>query len=108
LASAKRRGVKLGGRRRKNVGKDDKGSPIYGDVVNGSAKGRAAARKALRERADARAAEIAPVIAELQAMGITSLRAIAVVLNAKRIPTARGEGLWQPAQVARILDRLDE
>jgi DNA invertase Pin-like site-specific DNA recombinase len=106
LASAKRRGVKLGGRRRKIIGTDAKGKPIYGDVANGSAKGRAAARKALQERAESRAADIAPVIAQLLASGITSLRAIAVYLNAKRIPTARGEGLWQPAQVARVLERL--
>jgi DNA invertase Pin-like site-specific DNA recombinase len=106
LASAKRRGVQLGGRRRKIIGTDAKGKPIYGDVANGSAKGRAAARKALQERAESRAADIAPVIAQLLASGITSLRAIAVALNAKRIPTARGEGLWQPAQVARVIERL--
>ena len=38
LAAAKRRGKKLGGLRRKIVGKDAKGKPIYGDVAKGSAK----------------------------------------------------------------------
>jgi hypothetical protein len=35
LAAAKKRGKKLGGLRRKIVGKDAKGRPIYGDVVSG-------------------------------------------------------------------------
>jgi DNA invertase Pin-like site-specific DNA recombinase len=36
LAAAAKRGKKLGGRRRKVVGKDAKGKPIYGEVANGS------------------------------------------------------------------------
>jgi DNA invertase Pin-like site-specific DNA recombinase len=36
LAAAKRHGVKLGGRRRKIIGEDAKGKPIYGKVANGS------------------------------------------------------------------------
>jgi len=107
LASAKRRGVQLGGRRRKIVGTDAKGKAIYGDVANGSAKGRAAARKALQQRTAARAADLGPIIRELQAAGATSLRAIAASLNEKRIPTARGNGEWSAVQVARVLDRLD-
>jgi hypothetical protein len=60
-----------------------------------SAKTRAKAYKAL-----------APIFAELQAAGATSLRAIAAGLNDRGIPTARGEGKWRPAQVARVLARL--
>jgi len=52
-------------------------------------------------RASARAADIAPTIAELQAAGATSLRQIAAGLNAKGIPTARGEGEWTVLQVKR-------
>jgi DNA invertase Pin-like site-specific DNA recombinase len=90
LAAAKRRGVKLGGNR----------------GVTPSAKMHAASKKALQARADARAADIAPAIAELRAAGARSLQAIANGLNAKRIPTARGNGDWTPTQVMRVLDRL--
>jgi DNA invertase Pin-like site-specific DNA recombinase len=69
-------------------------------------KDRAAARKALRERSAARATDLAPIISELRANGVTSLRAIAAALNARGIPTARGEGEWQSAQVKRVLDQL--
>jgi hypothetical protein len=49
---------------------------------------------ARQQRASARAADIAPTIAELQADGATLLRQIAAGLNAKDISTARGEGTW--------------
>jgi hypothetical protein len=66
---------------------------------------RAASKAALNKRADARAADIAPVIAELRATGATSLRAIATGLNEKGIPTSRGSGEWSAVQVARVLRR---
>jgi DNA invertase Pin-like site-specific DNA recombinase len=91
LAAAKRRGVKLGGNR----------------GVKPTAKMQKASTAALQARADARAADIGPTIKELQAAGATSLRAIADRLNAKRIPTARGEGEWTATQVMRVLERLD-
>jgi DNA invertase Pin-like site-specific DNA recombinase len=89
LAAAKRRGTKLGG---------DRG-------VVPSKKTRALAVEALQARADAKAADLAPVIKELQAAGKTSLRAIAAGLNEQGIPTARG-GEWSSAQVMRVLERL--
>ncbi|MFY9953932.1 recombinase family protein [Bradyrhizobium sp.] len=49
---------------------------------------------------------MAPTIAELQASGATSLRAIAAALNDRGIPTSRGDGTWSAVQVARVLDRL--
>jgi hypothetical protein len=64
------------------------------------------AAQALQARADAKAADLAPIIAELQAAGKTSLRAIAAGLNDQGIPTARG-GEWSSPQVMRILERLD-
>lgn len=106
LAQARKRGVKLGGRRRKVIGKHANGKPIYGDVANGSDKARAAGTRAIEERADARAADIAPTIKALQAGGATSLRAIAAALNAQSIPTARGQGKWSATQVSRVLERL--
>jgi DNA invertase Pin-like site-specific DNA recombinase len=90
LAAAKKRGTKLGG---------DRG-------VAPTAKMRAKGRAVLKARANTRAVDIAPIIAELQAAGATSLRAIADGLNAKRIPTAQGNGQWSAVQVMRVLDRL--
>lgn len=106
LAAAKKRGTKLGGRRRKIIGTDAKGKPIYGEVANGSPEARTASLRARQARADQRAADIAPTIKALQAEGSTSLRAIADGLNARRIPTARGAGDWSAMQVQRVLARL--
>jgi hypothetical protein len=64
------------------------------------------ARAALTARANARAAELAPIIAELRATGATSLRAIAAALNRRGIPTATGRGEWSGKQVGRVLARL--
>jgi DNA invertase Pin-like site-specific DNA recombinase len=88
LAAAKRRGVKIGGYR---------GTTIPKSALE-------AASKAIKKRADARAADLAPTIAELQVAGATSLRDIALGLNERRIPTARG-GDWSPTQVMRVLAR---
>jgi hypothetical protein len=52
----------------------------------------------------ARGRDLGPIIAELQATGTTSLRAIARGLNERGIPTARG-GKWSAVQVQRVLDR---
>jgi DNA invertase Pin-like site-specific DNA recombinase len=91
LAAAKKRGKKLGG---------DRG-------VLPTAKSSAAARKARQALADARAADIAPLVKQLQEAGKTSLRAIAAGLNEQRIPTARGSGEWSAVQVLRVMERLD-
>ena len=48
---------------------------------------------------------LGPTIAELQAAGATSLRAIAAGLNERGIPTSRGEGAWSAVQVSRVLAR---
>ena len=49
--------------------------------------------------------DLAPVIAELQASGATSLRAIASALNDRGIPTARGNK-WFAASVRDVLARI--
>jgi DNA invertase Pin-like site-specific DNA recombinase len=90
LAAAKKRGTKLGG---------DRG-------VVPSKKTRAMGVQALQARADAKAADLAPIIEELRATGKTSLRAIASGLNDAGIPSARG-GKWSSPQVMRMLERLD-
>jgi DNA invertase Pin-like site-specific DNA recombinase len=89
LAAAKRRGKQLGGY---------KGTPP-------TKAARKLAAAALRAKADARAADIAPAIAAAQAAGAASLRAIAAHLNEHGIPTARGTGHWSAVQVARVLER---
>jgi DNA invertase Pin-like site-specific DNA recombinase len=90
LQAAKARGRKLGGYR--------------GDQLTDEA--RALGCKAVQERADARAADLAPIVRDAQAAGARSLRAIAEVLNARAIPTPRGHGPWRAGQVSQLLARL--
>jgi DNA invertase Pin-like site-specific DNA recombinase len=90
LAAAKRRGVQLGGDRGKN---------------GLTAKVRAAGREAVQQRCDARAADLADIVKDLQATGATSLRAIAAGLSARGIPAPCG-GAWSAVQVSRLLSRL--
>ncbi|WP_409999127.1 recombinase family protein [Bradyrhizobium sp. SZCCHNPS1003] len=69
-----------------------------------------AARKADREAQAVRAAErtrdLAPIVQEIRAAGVTSLSGIARALNERRIATPRGSDLWAPARVARMLSRI--
>jgi DNA invertase Pin-like site-specific DNA recombinase len=86
LAAAKRRGVVLGGfRGRTFTAKDYKTSTAV-----------------RREQAARRAADLTPIVKELQASGCESLRAIAEGLDERGIPAARG-GTWSAVQVARLL-----
>jgi DNA invertase Pin-like site-specific DNA recombinase len=64
------------------------------------AKGAAANKQA----ADALAANVLPVVRQIQASGATSLRAIAEALNARGIRTARG-GAWHDSTVRNLLAR---
>ena len=61
---------------------------------------------AKREKARARAADLAPIIAELRAAGVVTLQAIADGLNERGIPAARG-GQWGITQVVRLLESID-
>ena len=90
LAQAKARGVKLG-------------NP---HLQPGDAAACAAARAALTAQADARANDLAPIIAEIRAAGLETLAAIAKALNARGIATPAGRGAWYPATVARVLSRV--
>src|SRR5829696_4912859 len=87
LAAAKARGVTLGGNR--------------GSII--SAEAREASRTARHAASEARADDLAPVIAELQAAGVTSLGGHARGLTGRGIPTARGRAKWTPVQVSRVL-----
>jgi hypothetical protein len=66
------------------------------------------ADKARTARANRSAADLAPVIAELRAAGITSLNGIAAALNERGVPTPAGSRHWHAVQVARLLKRLAE
>jgi|HubBroStandDraft_6_1064221.scaffolds.fasta_scaffold1463594_2 hypothetical protein len=82
-------------------------SKLGGRGVNGfTATARRAAHKVGAARANAHAADLAPVLKELRAAWTTSLNGIAAALNARHVPTPAGSGHWHPAQVARILKRL--
>jgi DNA invertase Pin-like site-specific DNA recombinase len=48
-----------------------------------------------------------PVIKQIQATGLTSLREVAGALNARGVRSARG-GEWHPTQVARVLERANQ
>ena len=91
LAAAKARGKKLRGNRG-NL-------PVIGD------KGRAISLATRQAKAKSRAADLAPIIADLRASGSVSLQQIAEGLNAKGIGTARG-GMWRREQVRRVLERV--
>ena len=66
----------------------------------------AGALGAARTAAEARrfAENVAPVIQQVRASGVSSLRGIAAVLNARSVRTARG-GHWAATQVGAILKR---
>jgi hypothetical protein len=80
--------------------------PLEAMEVTGKSKTGDAGRKALIARADARASQLAPIVAELRRGGITSWYGIAMALNKRGIPTATGRGIWEPAQVRRMMKRL--
>jgi DNA invertase Pin-like site-specific DNA recombinase len=84
LAAAKARGKKLGGPR--------------------LAAARKASVKARSEAADAFAANVRPIIKEIQNSGVSSLRGVAKALNARGVRTPRG-GEWTAAQVSNVLER---
>jgi DNA invertase Pin-like site-specific DNA recombinase len=84
LARAKARGVKLGGPK--------------------LAQARKAAVKAIEANADRHAANVLPIIREIQRAGLTSSHKIAKALNDRGVPTARG-GRWQAQTVINVLVR---
>lgn len=91
LAAAKARGVRLG-------------SP--GNLTaDGRERGAELGRAISVQRANRRAADLAPTISRLVAEGIVSATGIAAKLNEAGVPSARG-GRWQAVQVQRLLTRL--
>jgi hypothetical protein len=87
LARKKAQGAKLGNRT---------------NLAEAAAKGQAA----VRAHANAHAANVLPVIREIQASGARDLRSIATALNARGIRTARG-GDWHATTVRNMLRRAE-
>lgn len=90
LQAAKARGVQLGGDR--------------GAILSAEAKAKGVA--ALQARAESRAADLAPIIAELRASGAATLRSLAAGLDQAGIAPPRGTG-WSPMAVSRTLARIE-
>jgi DNA invertase Pin-like site-specific DNA recombinase len=88
LAARKAQGVKLGNPR---------------NLAEAGAKG----AQTQREAADAFAANVLPIVRQLQASGATTPRAIAAAMNARGVRTARG-GDWHDSTVRNLLARADE
>lgn len=95
LAMAKARGTKLGGDRGKR-----------GDLRPHVKLGAAASVAVRKRKADARAADLAPHVRELQAAGVRTLQGIADGLNAQGVRTPRG-GSWNTSHVWRLLARIE-
>ncbi len=93
LAAAKARGTKLGGDRGQFACIQQVGSP-YGVAVR-------------QKKADERAADIVPVIRELQSAGMT-VAAIAREMTRRGIPTPRGKATWASQQIVNALARAPE
>lgn len=90
LAAARARGRQLGGYR--------------GTIIEPET--RAMAARAKKEKACERASDLAPVVEEIMAAGLSSLREIAAALNDRGIPTATGRGIWQATQVRRLMEAM--
>ena len=76
------------------------GNPV--NLAEAGAKGAASQRA----EADAFAANVLPIVRQIQADGATTNRAIAEALNARGVRTARG-GDWSGSTVRNLLVRAD-
>jgi DNA invertase Pin-like site-specific DNA recombinase len=87
LAARKARGARLGNRT---------------NMAEAQRLGAARTAEAARRFAQ----NVAPLIRQVQGSGVSSLRGIAAVLNARGVRTARG-GRWAATQVAAVLARAE-
>ena len=62
--------------------------------------------KAQSDRANARAASLAPILTKLRASGVTSAAALADALTARNISTLSGRGSWSAARVRHLVTRI--
>jgi DNA invertase Pin-like site-specific DNA recombinase len=84
------------------------GNPNGAKALQRAAKGNRAAIAAVRQGALRRAQDLQPVIADIEAQGISSNRAIAAELNRRGILLARGETgpRWTDTMIGRLRARL--
>lgn len=61
--------------------------------------------KALKDKADAYAIELKPVLKELKEQGVVGHTAIARAFSTRQIPTARG-GQWTVRAITNLIGRL--
>ena len=94
LAAAKARGVRLG-------------NPNGARALRGKQVGNREAVAKVRMNAQERATNLKAMLDDIQAQGISSLRAITEELNRRGVLTPRG-ATWHPTSVARLLVRLCE
>ena len=92
LQAARARGVKLG-------------NPNGAAALRRAGKGGVALRAVVSENADDFARALAPVIAEIRAQGITTLRGIADELSVRGVLTRQG-GRWHVSNVKNLLAKL--
>lgn len=81
------------------------GNPNGADALRRAGRGNGASLKASRERADAYAEKVRPVLVELEASGLQSLPKLADALNARGVLSPRG-AKWYPASVKALKERL--
>jgi len=81
------------------------GNPNGAAALRRAGKGNAASVGAIKERADARAADLSDVLEDLEQKGFTTLKAQANELNRRGIKTARG-GRWHASSVSNLRQRL--
>ena len=58
-------------------------------------------------RAEARASQLAPIVADIRASGIISWYGISRELNKRGVPTATGRGIWEPGRVRKVMERAE-
>ena len=83
------------------------GNPNGAQALRRAGKGNAAAVERVKAGADSYAHDLAPVVADIKASGVTSLGGIAAELNARHIQTRRG-GKWYPSSVKNLLRRYPD
>ena len=81
------------------------GNPNGAAALRRAGEGGVALRAAVARNAERHARDLAPVVADIQASGKSSLGAIADELNARGMLTRRG-GRWHKSTVMNLLERL--
>jgi hypothetical protein len=89
LAAAKARGVKLG-------------NPNGARALRGKQTGNSDAAAAIKLKAQEHASNMGPILEDIRAQGITSVRKTTEELNRRGILAPRG-GEWRPTTVVRLL-----